>query len=247
MKTLVYFIAILGLLLIGCKNFGSKDSENKLSTTQTDTVTIIIEPSEVTPVNSRASYGDTSKMRKAVIEWKYFYTSSAAAARALANASRKMEGKLSRDLHDLFETVINFEDSVMDENIFSIMKSDTLDIKQYQFIIAFYLFEDGNQFANENLGISLEKHFSNNIEDFDELVKLIKDNFQSEYSTLMYNISSSIFVGWTENEFDNLLAQGIDLEDFHSEKEKLYSLFKTNHAFITDELEAADIDILDKY
>ena len=63
----------------------------------------------------------------------------------------------------------------------------------------------------------------------------------------MYNISESIFIGWTENEFDNLLAKGIDLEDFQSEKDNLYTLFKINHAFITDELEAAGIDILDKY
>ncbi len=179
--------------------------------------------------------------------WKHFYNYLDTASRALSNASLKMDGRLSRDLHDLFVTVSNFEDSIMDGNIYSMMKSDTFDIEQYQFIIGFYLYKPGHQFANQNLGSSLENHFSKNPGDFDKLVKFLKDDFQSEYSILLYRISESVFVGWTENEFDNLLAQGIDLNDFQSEKDNLYTLFKINHAFITDELEAAGIDILDKY
>ncbi len=252
MKTLVYFIAILGLLLIGCKNVGTKDNESNLSPSQIDTVAMsdtvaISEPLQVVSVSSRTSYGDTSNIRRAVMVWKHFYNYLDTASRALSNASLKMDGRLSRDLHDLFVTVSNFEDSIMDGNIYSMMKSDTFDIEQYQFIIGFYLYKPGHQFANQNLGSSLENHFSKNPGDFDKLVKFLKDDFQSEYSILLYRISESVFVGWTENEFDNLLAQGIDLNDFQSEKDNLYTLFKINHAFITDELEAAGIDILDKY
>ncbi len=252
MKTLVYFIAILSLLLIGCRNVGTKDNESNLSTSQTETVNIsdtvtISEPSQSAPVSSRALYGDTSKMRRAVMKWKYFYSYTDSAWRMLFEAEDKMDASLTRGFRHLALSVTAFQDSIMDKNIYSTMKSDTLDIEQYQFIIGFYLYKPGHEFANQNLGSSLENHFSKNPGDFDKLVKLIKDNFQSEYSTLMSNISESIFIGWTENEFDKLLAQGINLDDFQSEKGRLYSLFKTNHAFITDELEAADIDILDKY
>ena len=252
MKTLVYFIAILGLLLIGCKNIGTKDNESNLSTSQTETVDIsdtvtIRKPSQSAPVSNHASYVKTSKMRRGVMKWKYFYNYLDTVSRALYNASLRMDEKLSRDLDNFGVTLCNFEDSIMDKNIYSTMKSDTLDIEQYQFIIGFYLYKPGHQFANQNLGSSLENHFSKNPEDFNKLVKIIKNDFQPEYSTLMYNISESIFIGWTENEFDNLLAKGIDLEDFQSEKDNLYTLFKINHAFITDELEAAGIDILDKY
>lgn len=247
MKGLVYFIAILGLFLIGCKHVGEDNrTRSNLSTPQIDTVTII-EPSQVVAESTHASSNDTSKMRRAVMKWKYFYSYTDSAWRMLYEAQDKMSDSLARGFRHLSLSVSDFRDSIIDKNILSVSRTDSFDIRQYQFIIGFYLFRNGDQFANERLGSSLDQHFLNNIEDYNKLVKLIKDNFQSEYSSLMYNISESVFEGWVENEFDNLLAQGVDLNDFQSEKDNLYTLFKINHAFITDELEAADIDILDKY
>lgn len=247
MKTLVYFIAILGLLLIGCKHVGEGDSTRRnLPTPKPDTVTII-EPSLVVAESTHASNNDTSKTRRSVMKWKYFYSYTDSAWRMLSEAEDKVDDSLTRGFRHLALSVTAFQNSIIDKNILSVSRTDSFDVQQYQFIIGFYLFRNGDEFANERLGCLLEQHFLNNIEDYNKLVKLIKDDFQSEYSTLMYNISESIFIGWTENEFDNLLAQGVDLNDFQSEKDNLYTLFKVNHAFITDELEAADIDILDKY